>query len=972
MHLRLDRVCFLLICLSLVFQSSQAQQVSNKEITNRIAEYKTLIRGPYLKIEWFCDDGTHRDSKDPCPEEIGGIQHARYRKGIEQLQEKNHLYFADILAYTDRSDFWDTNHNHSRMKQYQLNRYLMNVDDGWLMRKAQFYRGAIQNEDEEDWGVDFYNWLLASNDRIEANYFLIRQSLKDIPHEGDEESAQDIRALSRTIADEYPKFMNLRVKIHNRPEQGDIQLVEKFKEKHEDDLPEALQQDMTKLIKDMKTFFAPVDLDSFSTKAKVLPTKSYLRERIQEFSETAYDSLPKSELVEDSANLMCEIRTQLTTVPGTKAKLKMLDLSNKLEEVIFKNSEKWEPKTLLEQLDKIYALSLASASAGFVEWWEWNQVDAKLQLDDLQKMTLAQLQKKLKLARSQVEWGSSMVKAIYGDVIEKYSQFEPKANGFLDDRVRSSVALRLGENVSELGDLITKESVQANHVMDLSGQSSFYGLNPGYATGELVVVKHNPDQVKVSPDKIYVFQRPPADLKPVAGIATVSEGNLVSHVQLLARNLAIPNAVLSQKNLDDLEEYNGKKVFYAVSDQGNVILKLADDMSSEEKKLFDKEERNQEKIKIPIGKIDLTQTEPLDLTAVNAASSGKLYGPKAANFGQLKSMFPDHVVNGVVIPFGVFREHMNQEMPLQEGSYWDYLIETFAQSEEMRQHKIPKDEVRQCELDRLMLLHEAIENMPLKPKFVQELQSGFKRNFGKDIGEIPVFLRSDTNMEDLENFTGAGLNLTLFNVLNRKKILEGIKEVWASPYTQRSSKWRQQYLSNPENVFPSILVIPSVDVDYSGVMITKGMPNNNPEDLTVAFSRGAGGAVDGQAAESWLIHIDKGSELISPAREPFYNRLPKNGGLTQKSTTFNEPILSEKNKESIRSFAKDIRKTLPEETTASNTGPYDVELGFLNDKLWLFQIRPFVENDKALSSAYLKSISPKVDEQKVISLQTKI
>lgn len=972
MHLRLDRVCFFVICFFLAFQTSQAQQVSNQEIANRIAEYKTLIRGPYLKIEWFCDDGTHRDSKDPCPEEIGGIQHARYRKGIEQLQEKNHLYFADILAYTDRSDFWDANHEHSRLKQYQLNRYLMNNDDGWIMRKAQFYRGAIQNEDEEDWGVDFYNWLLASNDRIEANYFLIRQSLKDIPHEGDEENAQEIRAVSRAIADEYPKFIDLRVKIHNQPEQKDIQLVKEFKEKHEDDLSEELQQDMTKLIEDMNDFFAPVDLASFSAKAKILPAKSYLRDRIQNFSQTAYDSLPKSELIEDSANLMCEIRTQLTTVHGTKAKLKMLDLSNKLEEVIFKNSEKWEPKTLLEQLDKIYALSLASASAGFVEWWEWKQVDDKLQLDNLQEMNLAQLQEKLKLARSQVEWGSSMVKAIYGDVMDKYSEFEPKANGFLDDRVRSSVALRLGESVSQMGDLITKESAQTNQVLDLSSQSSFRGLNPGYATGELVVVKHNPDQVKVAPNKIYVFQRPPADLKPVAGIATVSEGNLVSHVQLLARNLAIPNAVLSHQNLEDLEEYSGEKVFYAVSDKGNVILKLADDMSSEEEKLFDKENHKQEKIKIPLGKINLTQTEPLDLTAVNAASSGKLCGPKAANFGQLKSMFPEHVVNGVVIPFGVFREHMNQKMPLQEGSYWDYLIETFDQSEAMRQHKIPGDEVRQCELDRLMLLHDAIENMSLKPAFVQELQRGFQRNFGKKIGEIPVFLRSDTNMEDLENFTGAGLNLTLFNVLNRQKILNGIKEVWASPYTQRSSKWRQEYLSNPENVFPSILVIPSVDVDYSGVMVTKGMQNNNPEDLTVAFSRGAGGAVDGQAAESWLLHIDKGSELISPAREPLHNRLPVNGGLTQKSADFNKPILSEENKESIRTFAKDIRKTLPEETTASNTGPYDVELGFLNNKLWLFQIRPFVENTNALSSAYLKSISPKVDEQKKISLQTKI
>ena len=77
-------------------------------------------------------------------------------------------------------------------------------------------------------------------------------------------------------------------------------------------------------------------------------------------------------------------------------------------------------------------------------------------------------------------------------------------------------------------------------------------------------------------------------------------------------------------------------------------------------------------------------------------------------------------------------------------------------------------------------------------------------------------------MEDLKDFTGAGLNLTLFNVVDYETIIQGIRDVWASPYTERSYKWRQQYLLNPENVFPSILIIPSVDVDYSGVMVTRG------------------------------------------------------------------------------------------------------------------------------------------------------
>jgi len=92
--------------------------------------------------------------------------------------------------------------------------------------------------------------------------------------------------------------------------------------------------------------------------------------------------------------------------------------------------------------------------------------------------------------------------------------------------------------------------------------------------------------------------------------------------------------------------------------------------------------------------------------------------------------------------------------------------------------------------------------------------------------------------------------------------------------------------------------------------------------------------------------------------------------LDQLNITSRTEAYAENFQKMILAMAKDIRVTLPKTTTADNTGPYDVELGFLNNKLWLFQIRPFVENDNAKSSEYLKSISPEVDGSKTISLNT--
>ena len=173
-------------------------------------------------------------------------------------------------------------------------------------------------------------------------------------------------------------------------------------------------------------------------------------------------------------------------------------------------------------------------------------------------------------------------------------------------------------------------------------------------------------------------------------------------------------------------------------------------------------------------------------------------------------------------------------------------------------------------------------------------------------------------------------------------------------------------------MFPSILVIPSVDVDYSGVMITKGINSGNSKDITIAFSRGAGGAVDGQSAESYELQMEGKTQLIAPAREPLFNSLPISGGTLKKSSTFEVSILNEQNIKEIRELASTIRQKMAKEVNAEYTGAYDVELGFKDNKLWLFQIRPFVENKKALSSGYLESITPKIDKNKEVQLSKKI
>ncbi len=963
----------LFVALFTAVQISYSQSsMSGDNIKTLVEKYKNDIRGPYRDIRWFCTDGSVRQPKDPCPDNIGpGVQHARYKDEVISLGKSNHIYLGQILAYSTNDDLWDTDHNHSRLKQYQLDKYLRLIDDGWVNQKGQFYRGSVQVEDEEAWGIGFYKWILAKDVVVADNFYFLRQSLKDIPHNGDDNVAQLMRSESKVISDIYSPFMDLRTKIHSQPEKSDIQKVLDFKAKNQKSLTTDLNKKIDGLVVTMQIFFKPVDVQSLLNKSKLVKGTTF-GDKVQAFIQGKSSNETPSYLVNEAAQLLLDIREGLLEEKRPMARLQLMDISLKLEELLFQNAPNWEPTTVSGQLEKICALTTASVGAGYLELWEWEQISGTLSKFGQDQLSLAELTQVLETARAAVEWSAAMVKANYQEVVDTYTTFEPKSYAFIDDRIRGSVALHLGKSVGELGDFIAKESALTNMVMDIPNQSTFRGLNPGYAFGELVVVDGSSEDIEVSSDKIYIFHRSPSDLKPVAGIATVAEGNMVSHVQLLARNLGIPNAALSDANLQSLKKYDGERVFYAVSNKGNLIIKPESKMTDQERGLFVKKERNTDKIEVPIEKIQLKNTDVLNMRDVDASDSGALCGPKAANLGQLKKMFPEQVVEGLVIPFGIFRDHMDQQMPGADSSYWEYLNAMFVEAERMRTTGVSEPEVENYQLRQLETLRDAIKKMPLKADFMNQLETKFKTVLGSDFGKIPVFLRSDTNMEDLKDFTGAGLNLTLFNVLDKEKILNGVKEVWASPYTERSFKWRQKYLLNPENVFPSILVIPSVDVDYSGVLITKGINSGNDKDLTIAFSRGAGGAVDGQSAETYTIYDASGYRLLAPAREPLYNTLPETGGTGKKVATFQNRVVNEKNLNEIKILANTIRKTLPEATNSDYEGAYDVELGFKDNKLWLFQIRPFVENKKAVSSGYLESITPKINTEKEISLSAKL
>ncbi len=949
---------FALLIVSLCLPGTQSPTAGTPvSLGELVSQLKSDPRGPYKRIAWFCPDGRVQPANQPC-DEPGGIQHALPKDVVVRAREEHGVYLGQILAGTDFDSFLDAENEFSRAKQYALEKFLRAVDDGWIMRRGRYYRGATQAEDESGWGLAFLNWLLAKDDIIRSHFFFARQMARDLPHRDVTDRAVQIRALSKALADSVSAFKNIRVKIHSRPDSTDIGEVERFRQRHQGKLTPQLGTLLETLAADLRVTYGAVPVAGLARYLSRIPTgpvTHQLEVMIDAHMKTIEEGGPAArELAIAISDLLWTIRERLSSAKTGTTRLHLIDLSLDLESLLFRTISGWQPKTVGELVEKNFVLARAAAGCGFLEVWEWLEVRGTIapEPDDRQSMT--RFSAKADASSRAVDWGAAMVRSTYLPVVERFATFEPLARGFTDDRIRSSVLLAFGETAGQLSRVLSRYSSAPHDVFDIEGKVRIRGLNPGLAVGELEVVHGIAEAVDFLPDKIYVLRFPPADLQPVAGLISVSEGNIVSHVQLLARNLGIPNATIAPEDFERLMAYSGVRVFYAVSAKGRVIVKKASDMTPDELALLENEVGDTSaKISVPTDRIDLTRTECVDLKSLRAGDSGSVCGPKAANLGELSFHFPDKVAPGVVVPFGVFRKHMDQLMSPDGTTYWDFLTDTFEEASKRRERG-DKGEELYTEA-RLVQLQAAIRAMPLLPDFENDLRRSFARVFAGSVGTVPVFIRSDTNMEDLDDFTGAGLNLTVPNVVTVTAIWRSIREVWASPFTRRSYRWRQRFLENPIHVYPSVLLQRSVDVEKSGVMITHGLDVTGSDDIVIAFNRGVGGAVGGQAAETVLLRHDGIDVLLSPARETVFTHLPKSGGVARGVASFETPIVTRAERGALRRAAREI---LTQMRSSGLQGALDIELGFLDGDIWLFQVRPFVENERARASAYLQALDP--------------
>jgi phosphoenolpyruvate synthase/pyruvate phosphate dikinase len=330
---------------------------------------------------------------------------------------------------------------------------------------------------------------------------------------------------------------------------------------------------------------------------------------------------------------------------------------------------------------------------------------------------------------------------------------------------------------------------------------------------------------------------------------------------------------------------------------------------------------------------------------------GRICGPKAANLGELKRHFPEAVAEGLVIPFGIFRSLL--DLPIEPGGLpmFQWMQRQDASIKRLAPEPAKQQEVVERYLDRM---RRWITSADPGVEFRAKLRAAMEKAFGPD-GSYGVFVRSDTNVEDRPDFTGAGLNLTVPNVVGFDGVMEAILRVWASPFADRAYHWRQASMDQPEQVYASILLLKSVPVEKSGVMVTADVENGTPGWLSVAVSEGVGGAVSGQRAEELRINSRNGQvHLLAHATEPFKRILWPKGGVVSVPASGTEAVLSRSDITQLMALAGGLPQRFPWlKDKDGHPVPADVEFGFARGQLYLFQIRPYLESSKTKQNRYL-------------------
>ena len=500
--------------------------------------------------------------------------------------------------------------------------------------------------------------LIHDNEWLQTRYPALRIGARLLPHGEETASVQKVRQVSKSLSDQDAAFMPIRVKIHSTPDAGDAQQVRDYAVGVKDADRKAKY---AALADDIDLLYDTAPLPELLTKNAALFSggpwlQELLRGAVRAYQ--ANDSAANQYRV--TSRLLADLRDALRKIRSSSARLRVLDLSLAVEADNFRTSatlrERLPGASRQRRAQWLAAAAEGAYGTGMINARERRELQKSLGQIESDHVRLETYKQVLSYLGRVPGWGTQGLRFHFYEAMLTLNQIEDTAHLFIQDQLRGSPLLFLSQT---LDSLLRDANRLAGVHHKLFGNDigvGFRALNPGLAHGVLHANVDPQQMHNLDPSGIYLLPETISDLPPVAGILTAGEGNPLSHVQLLARNLGIPNVGVDEALLSKLRQHDGQRVVLAVSPAGLVQLVS---YSAHWDQIFSQNNDKQEVLIQPdLDKLDLSVKHIVGLDTLRADDSGRSVGPKAAKLGELRHHYPEAVARGLAIPFGVFRQEV--------------------------------------------------------------------------------------------------------------------------------------------------------------------------------------------------------------------------------------------------------------------------------------------------------------------------
>jgi pyruvate,water dikinase len=228
-----------------------------------------------------------------------------------------------------------------------------------------------------------------------------------------------------------------------------------------------------------------------------------------------------------------------------------------------------------------------------------------------------------------------------------------------------------------------------------------------------------------------------------------------------------------------------------------------------------------------------------------------------------------------------------------------------------------------------------IRNMFLTSDLPGDLHESLSSAIDRRFAATPVAVRSSAPGEDSDRTSFAGLHESFVNVRGTRAILERVRLVWASLWSDRALLYRQELGLDVASSSMAVLVQELAPGERSGVAFSES-PMNPMEAVIEAVYGLNQGLVDGSVQpDRWTLERRTGRLLAHHPAERSHALVPSSQGTERRALSreqVRKPPLAERELKQVYRLARSLEEAFGR--------PQDVEWTFCEEVLYALQSRP--------------------------------